>query len=224
MKPNEVEILVAEVGATSRRRRPDVPHPLRRHGHGRAGLHACSAARPKPIAERARRRVSRRARSDAARSAPRSAPWPVPSARSRRTSSRSRCSPAATADARSAASRTIRSRPARRRISPVRPSRPVARPGARPRHGCRPATASAHAGPATQGTIDVTADGSRCQTASVGTYGVTSSSDDTSDCEHGRIDRGLDRRVDRRRSYFGSIGTGEVVPLEFPAPLVAGFS
>ncbi len=25
-------------------------------------------------------------------------------------------------------------------------------------------------------------------------------------------------------AYFGSIGTGEVVPLEFPAPLVAGFS
>ena len=31
MKPMEVEILVAEVGAAARRR-PDVPHPLRRHG------------------------------------------------------------------------------------------------------------------------------------------------------------------------------------------------
>ena len=25
-------------------------------------------------------------------------------------------------------------------------------------------------------------------------------------------------------AYFGSIGSGETVPLEFPAPLVAGFS
>ena len=35
MKPMEVEILVAEVGQRARRR-PDVPHPLRRHGDGRA--------------------------------------------------------------------------------------------------------------------------------------------------------------------------------------------
>ncbi len=37
MKPYEVEILVAQVGETQDRRRA-VPHPLRRHGHGRAGL------------------------------------------------------------------------------------------------------------------------------------------------------------------------------------------
>ena len=38
MKPMEVEILVAEVGADAGRR-PAVPHPLRRHGRRRAGLH-----------------------------------------------------------------------------------------------------------------------------------------------------------------------------------------
>ena len=37
MKPMEVEILVAEVGHDDRRR-PAVPHPLRRHRHGRAAL------------------------------------------------------------------------------------------------------------------------------------------------------------------------------------------
>jgi hypothetical protein len=38
MKPMEVEILVAEVGSTTRRR-PAVPHPLRRHRHRRASGH-----------------------------------------------------------------------------------------------------------------------------------------------------------------------------------------
>ena len=38
MKPYEVEILVAQVGETRRRRRA-VPHPLRRHRHGRRGQH-----------------------------------------------------------------------------------------------------------------------------------------------------------------------------------------
>ena len=37
MKPMEVEILVAEVGAHGRRR-PALPHPLRRHGDGRGQL------------------------------------------------------------------------------------------------------------------------------------------------------------------------------------------
>ena len=44
MKPYEVELLVAEVGARRRRPRRDVPHPLRRRRHGRAGLHG--ARRP----------------------------------------------------------------------------------------------------------------------------------------------------------------------------------
>ena len=39
MKPYEVEILVAQVGSEPRRPQRAVPHPLRRHGHGRRGLH-----------------------------------------------------------------------------------------------------------------------------------------------------------------------------------------
>ena len=39
MKPYEVEILVAAGRRDRRRPRRDVPHPLRRHRHGRAGLH-----------------------------------------------------------------------------------------------------------------------------------------------------------------------------------------
>ena len=45
MKPMEVEILVAEVGVVACRR-PDVPHPLRRHRLRPPRLHACSAATP----------------------------------------------------------------------------------------------------------------------------------------------------------------------------------
>ncbi len=48
MKPMEVEILVAEVGH-GRRRRSAVPHPVRRHGDGRAPTSACSAATPRPL-------------------------------------------------------------------------------------------------------------------------------------------------------------------------------
>ena len=51
MKPLEVEILVAEVGVRPDRR-PAVPHPLRRHSHGRDSASACSAATPTSIATR----------------------------------------------------------------------------------------------------------------------------------------------------------------------------
>ena len=49
MKPMEVEILVAEVGPDAERR-PDVPHPLRRHRRGRERASPCSAATPRPSA------------------------------------------------------------------------------------------------------------------------------------------------------------------------------
>ena len=82
MKPMEVEILVAEVGH-ERRRRPAVPHPLRRHRDGRGpasrvlGGEAEAIARP-PAARRGPRAwtLRRRARP------PPSAPWPGPTARS----------------------------------------------------------------------------------------------------------------------------------------------
>ena len=60
MKPMEVEILVAEVG-DDRRRRPAVPHPLRRHRHGRARLQR--ARRRRRGHRRPARRVVRRRRS-----------------------------------------------------------------------------------------------------------------------------------------------------------------
>ena len=51
MKPYEVEILVA-AGRRDRDDRPAVPHPLRRHRHGRGGLHR---ARRRGRADRSRR-------------------------------------------------------------------------------------------------------------------------------------------------------------------------
>ena len=66
MKPMEVEILVAEVGVDARRR-PDVPHPLRRHGVRPARLHGARRRRrrhhrphrpsPSPTASTRRRAV-----------------------------------------------------------------------------------------------------------------------------------------------------------------------
>ena len=90
MKPYEVEILLAEVGARHRGRRA-VPHPLRRHRHGRGGLHR--ARRPggadrRAAANRASTPASTRARRSA--SARRSSVTPM--RRSRATTSRSRCS------------------------------------------------------------------------------------------------------------------------------------
>ena len=54
MKPYEVEILVAQVGEHAGRAERAVPHPLRRHRHGRARLHRCSAARPRRSPRRSR--------------------------------------------------------------------------------------------------------------------------------------------------------------------------
>ena len=122
MKPLEVEILVAEVG-DDRRRRPAVPHPLRRHGHGRGPLQ-----RPRRRG-RGHRRAARgglaaeASTSRGARRAPPSAPSPAPTARSPPTTSRSRCSTAPPAGAPSAAStdaelrRPPRCRPHRRRAA-----------------------------------------------------------------------------------------------------------
>ena len=72
MKPMEVEILVAEVGSGSGRR-PAVPHPVRRHRHGRAEL------------QRARRRCrgDQRASGRVVRRRPRPAPPRCASARRR---------------------------------------------------------------------------------------------------------------------------------------------
>ena len=56
MKPYEVEILVAEVGDDPTTTTRAVPHPLRRHRHGRAGLHR--ARRPGRADQRGARRSS----------------------------------------------------------------------------------------------------------------------------------------------------------------------
>ena len=82
--------------ATSRGARPAVPHPLRRHRHGRGRLHACSAARPRPSPNALEDGVAgrpRRSTDGAPRS--RSPRWPAPTARSPPTSSRSPCCAAA---------------------------------------------------------------------------------------------------------------------------------
>ena len=57
MKPMEVEILVAEVGARAGER-PAVPHPLRRHGDGREPLHRAGRREPRPSPSASRSRMA----------------------------------------------------------------------------------------------------------------------------------------------------------------------
>ena len=80
MKPMEVEILVAEVGA-HQGRRPPVPHPLRRHRHGRGRLHR-ARRRGRGHQRPPRGGVQRQPRPGRRPARPRSAPWPAPTARS----------------------------------------------------------------------------------------------------------------------------------------------
>ena len=104
MKPMEVEILVAEVGADAAPG-PGVPHPLRRHRRRRGPLQR-DRRRRRGHRRPARGRLPARPRPRRARSAPRWARWPAPTAPSRRASSRWRCCAARTAAGPSAASRT----------------------------------------------------------------------------------------------------------------------
>ena len=106
LKPMEVEILVAEVGAHARRR-PAVPHPLRRHRRGREALQRARWRR-----RRHRRNGPRRAGRTAWPWAPRCA-WRSRAGRAgpdtrTPTTSRSRCWTGATDGAASAASTTPR--------------------------------------------------------------------------------------------------------------------
>ena len=116
MKPMEVEILVAEVGA-DRRGRPALPHPLRRHRRRRATASRVLGGEAEAIAAPARGRA---AAAGARTSAPRSEaacrrPGRPDRAARRRTSSRWRCS---TATARRRAFRRLDGRRGRRRCSP----------------------------------------------------------------------------------------------------------
>ena len=107
MKPYEVEILVAEVGAHRRRPRRAVPHPLRRRRHRRAGLHRARRLRPKQITEALKAQYHRRAWSSAPRSS--SAPScsaPTANSLARRPARGRAARPRPARAARSAASRT----------------------------------------------------------------------------------------------------------------------
>ena len=109
MKPYEVEILVARGGRVARRRRA-VPHPLRRHRHGRRGLHRARRAgrgrSPRRSSTRFQHRPRLRRRHPARRRGPRRTRTTV--ARPP-TSSRSRSSTAPGRAARSVASRAASS-------------------------------------------------------------------------------------------------------------------
>ena len=107
MKPMEVEILVAEVGLRARRR-PDVPHPVRRHRVRPHRTTPCSAATPTPssVASPSRTPTTSTPAPPCAPAPPR---WPVPTARCPPATSRWRCWHAATGAAASVASATTRS-------------------------------------------------------------------------------------------------------------------
>ena len=80
--------------------------------------------------------------------------------------------------------------------------------------------------PEAEGTIDITADGFTVPDGvQSGTYAVTNGGADPSDFNMaGPTEASIADFDAAIGAYFGSIGTGEIVPLEFPAPLVAGFS
>jgi hypothetical protein len=83
------------------------------------------------------------------------------------------------------------------------------------------------AAPATQGTIDVTSDSFTVPDGiQSGTYAVTNSNDGTSEFNMaGPTEASIGDFDAALGAYFGSIFSGgAAVPLEFPAPLVAGFS
>ena len=108
MKPMEVEILVAEVGADAGRR-PALPHPLRRHRRRRGPLQRARRRR-RGHRRAARGRLPAGPRPGRRPAGPPSRRWPAPTARSTPASSRSRCCRGATAGGPSAASRTPSSR------------------------------------------------------------------------------------------------------------------
>ncbi len=80
--------------------------------------------------------------------------------------------------------------------------------------------------PETQGTIDITDDAFTVPDGvQSGTYAVTNSADGPADFNMaGPTEASIGDFDAAIGAYFGSICSGEAVPLEFPAPLVAGFS
>ena len=125
MKPMEVEILVAEVGADAGRR-PAVPHPLRRHRRSTRTATACSAARPRPSPSGSRRRGATGSTSPTrSRRASTALAGPDRALAGRRPRGR-RARPRATAAARSAASTTPRSRRCCRRPASAATAGPTA--------------------------------------------------------------------------------------------------
>ena len=80
--------------------------------------------------------------------------------------------------------------------------------------------------PETQGTIDITDDSFTVPDGvQSGTYEVTNSAAGPSDFNMaGPTEASIGDFDAAIGAYFGSIGSGDTVPLEFPAPLVAGFS